>query len=84
MTMRRDLKWFKHEIAEILFGKDLDEAYSQGMRIGSEYATFKLSFEVTNQAGLTLTKTEQRGYDHALEAISRVKPDIAKKTGAMV
>jgi len=74
----------KYEIADKLFGKELDEAYKMGMRIGSEWATHKLSFEVSLKRNLTLTKTEARGYEHAIAAVDRVKPEIAKKTGAMV
>lgn len=75
---------FKFELAELLMGKQLDEAYKQGITIGAEYATRKLSFEVSLKRGLELTKTEQRGYDHAIEAVARVKPEITLQTGAML
>jgi hypothetical protein len=84
MLMRRDWEWFRHGIAEVLFGKDLDEAYNQGIRIGAEFVTFKIGFSVRNQKHIKLTKTEQRGYDRALELIDAQKPEIAKTTGAMV
>jgi hypothetical protein len=75
---------FRYEAFEFFFGKRLDEAYKQGITIGSEYATRKLSFEVSLQRGLELTKTEQRGYDHAIAAVTRIKPEIALQTGAML
>ena len=75
---------FKYEIADKLFGKELDEAYKMGMRIGSEWATHKVSFEVSLKRNLRLTKTEARGYDQAIAAVDRVKPEIAKRTGAML
>jgi hypothetical protein len=75
---------FKFEVVEFLFSKQLDEAYKQGIRIGSEYATRKLSFEVHLKRGLELTKTEQRGYDKAIAAVERVKPEITRQTGAML
>jgi hypothetical protein len=55
-----------------------------GMRIGAEYATRKLSFEVSLKRCLTLTKTEERGYDYAIAAVARIKPEIASQTGASV
>lgn len=82
MTLHKVWEWFRHGITEVLFGKDLDEAYDMGMRIGAEYAAFKMGFAVRNQQKLTMTKTEQRGYDYAMKAVQEVKPDIAKKTGA--
>ena len=84
MMMVRDWKNFKYEVVDFLFGKELDEAYKQGITIGAEYATRKLSFEVSLKRGLTLTKTEQRGYDQAIAAVERVKPEITLQTGAML
>ena len=75
---------FKYEVTDFFFGKQLDEAYKQGIRIGAEYATRKLSFEVNLKRGLDLTKTEQRGYDYAIAAVARVKPEITLQTGAML
>ena len=72
----------KYEVADKLFGKELDEAYKMGIRIGAEYATRKLSFEVSLKRCLTLTKTEERGYDYAIAAVARIKPEIASQTGA--
>jgi len=74
----------KYEVADKLFGKELDEAYKDGISIGAEYATRKLSFEVSLKNHLTLTKVESRGYDHALAAIVRAKDEIRKTTGASV
>jgi len=75
---------FRFEVVEFFFGKQLDKAYKQGITIGAEYATRKLSFEVSLKRGLDLTKTEQRGYDYAIAAIARVKPEITNQTGAML
>lgn len=82
--MIRNWSDFKYEVADFLFGKELDEAYEMGIRAGAEFATRKLSFEVNLKRQLKLTKTEERGYDYAIEAIKRVKPEIATTTGAMV
>ena len=82
--MIRNWSDFKYEVADKLFGKELDEAYKMGMRIGAEYATRKLSFEVSLKRRLTLTKTEERGYDYAIAAVARIKPEIASQTGASV
>tara|TARA_R110000772_G_scaffold47910_1_gene109314 strand:- start:255 stop:506 length:252 start_codon:yes stop_codon:yes gene_type:complete len=75
---------FRFEVVEFFFGKQLDKAYKQGITIGAEYATRKLSFEVSLKRGLDLTKTEQRGYDYAIAAVARVKPEITNQTGAML
>jgi len=80
--MIRNWSDLKYEVADKLFGKELDEAYKMGMRIGAEYATRKLSFEVSLKRRLTLTKTEERGYDYAIAAVARIKPEIASQTGA--
>lgn len=82
--MIRNWSDFKYEVADFLFGKELDDAYEMGIRAGAEFATRKLSFEVNLKRQLKLTKTEERGYDYAIEAIKRVKPEIARRTGAMV
>ncbi len=75
---------FKYELADLLFAKELDEAYKDGIRIGAEFATRKLSFEVSLKRHLTLTKVESRGYDHAFAAIVRAKEEIRNTTGASV
>ena len=82
--MIRNWSDLKYEVADKLFGKELDEAYKMGIRIGAEYATRKLSFEVSLKRCLTLTKTEERGYDYAIAAVARIKPEIASQTGASV
>ena len=80
----RNFSDFKFELVELLIGKQLDKAYKQGITIGAEYATRKLSFEVSLKRNLTLTKTEERGYEKAISAIERVKPEIKTQTGAML
>lgn len=84
MTFLEALKELKYQIADKLFANEMDEAYDMGIRMGAEFATRKLSFEVNLKRNLKLTKTEERGYDYAIEAIKRVKPEIARTTGAMV
>lgn len=84
MTLIEALKEIKYQIADKLFAKELDEAYEMGIRAGAEFATRKLSFEVKLKRQLQLTKTEDRGYEKAIEAIERVKPEIQRTTGAMV
>ena len=83
------MKWsnwadFRYDLADLFFGKQMDKAYKQGIMIGAEYAARKMSFEVHLQRQLTLTKTEQRGYDHAVAAVERIKPEIKLQTGAML
>ena len=82
--MIRNWSDFKYEVADFLFAKQMDSAYKDGIRIGAEYATRKLSFEVGLKRRLSLTKVESRGYDHAFVAINRAKEEIRNKTGASV
>jgi len=84
IMMIRNWADLKYEVADKLFGKELDEAYKDGIRIGAEFATRKLSFEVSLKRHLTLTKVESRGYDHAFVAINRAKEEIRNTTGASV
>jgi len=84
MLKIRNWSVFKDEVAKLLFAKQLDEAYKDGIRIGAEFATRKLSFEVSLKRHLTLTKVESRGYDHAFVAINRAKEEIRNTTGASV
>jgi len=79
--MIRNWADFKYEIANFFFDVELDEAYKQGIGIGAEYATHTLSFRVRLKQHLKLTKTEERGYDKAIEVIERVKSEIAITTG---
>jgi len=81
------MRWsdIKFEIAEKLFGAELDEAYEMGIRIGAEYATRTISFRVgIKEASQGLTKTQKIGYDKANAIIQECKPDISKTTGAML
>lgn len=82
--MIRNFSDFKFEMVEFFLGKELDKAYKQGITIGAEYAARKMSFEVSLQRNLQLTKVEQRGYDHAIKAVARVRPEINRQTGAML
>jgi hypothetical protein len=84
MNLKIDWAELKYQIADKLFCKELDEAYSMGIRAGAEFAARKMSFEVNLKRQLKLTKVEERGYQKAIEAIDRVKPEIARSTGAML
>ena len=48
----------KYEVADKLFGKELDEAYKMGMRIGSEYATRRLSSKKASDSGIRSRRSE--------------------------
>ena len=84
MNLKIDWAELKYQIADKIFCKELDEAYLMGIRVGAEFAARKLSFEVNLKRHIKLTKVEERGYDKAIEAIDRVKPEIARSTGAML
>lgn len=82
MTTLEFLREVKYQIADKLFCKEMDEAYSMGIRVGAEFAARKMSFEVKLKRNLKLTKVEDRGYEYAIEAVERIKPEIEKSTGA--
>ena len=75
------LREVKYQIADKLFCKEMDEAYSMGIRVGAEFAARKMSL-VKLKRNLKLTKVEDRGYEYAIEAVERIKPEIEKSTGA--
>lgn len=81
--VRRTWRDFKYEIADKLFGYELDEAYSQGIRIGAEYAVFHMTFNVKLSADkLPMTKTQKLGYERAIGVMDSMKPKISQVTGA--
>ena len=44
MTTLEFLREVKYQIADKLFCKEMDEAYSMGIRVGAEFAARKMSF----------------------------------------
>lgn len=82
--MRSSRGWslFKYEIADFLFKKQMDEAYTEGIRAGAEYASFKMSFSVRNLDISKMTKTQRIGYDASLAALIDAKKDVMRDTGA--
>ena len=83
MKLRVALSEIKYQIADKLFAKELDEAYSMGIRVEAEYATRIISFRVNlNSEKIKLTKTEKQGFLKALDIIQDCKPQIEEKTGA--
>ena len=77
-----DWKELKYRIADKLFGAELDEAFNMGIREGAGFAVFKMNFDVKMQKHLGLTKTEQKGYNKAIEKMEATKEEIQKTTGA--
>ncbi len=75
-------RMFKYAIADKLFSKEMDDAYEMGVYEGASFALFKMNFNVKLQNHLTLTKTEQKGYNKAIEKMEAVREEIIKKTGA--
>jgi hypothetical protein len=85
MTFKRKWELFLYDIADRIFGYQMDEAYEQGIRIGSEYAAQLISISVEDageKAGLT--KAQTVGFDVARQAIRDSKKKIHAQTGAML
>lgn len=85
MTFKRKWELFLYDIADRIFGYQMDEAYGQGIRIGSEYAARLISMTVEDAGEKAkLTKAQQVGYDLARKAIRDAKKKIHAQTGAML
>ena len=81
MMLKRDWKHFRYELADLLFGKQMDEAFREGQHSGIEYATRKLSIAVRHLEASNLTKTQKIGQEAAMEAIAEAKKEITERTG---
>jgi hypothetical protein len=85
MTTKRKWKLFLYDMADRIFGHQMDEAYEQGIRIGAEYAARLLSMSVEDAGEKAkLTKPQQVGYEVARKAIRDAKKKIHAQTGAML
>lgn len=85
MRFRDKWKLFKYDFADRLFPGQMDEAYEQGIRIGSEYAARLMSMEVEDAGEKAkLTKAQTVGYEVARKAIRDAKKKIHARTGAML
>ena len=68
----------KYWIADHLFVKELDDAYRLGVRAGVDHASSTIAF----RAGLKrveLTKTEDKGYNKALDSIETTRSELLNK-----
>ena len=82
---KQQWKFWKYDLADRLFPKQMDEAYEQGVRIGAEYAARLMSFMVVEAEEKTkLTKPQKVGYEVARAAIRDAKKKIHARTGAML
>lgn len=81
----KNWKLLKYDLADFFFGKQMDEAYNQGVRIGAEYAARMMSFTIV-EAGekAKLTKAQTIGYEVARKAVVDAKKKISNRTGAML
>lgn len=85
MTFKRKWKLFLYDLADRIFGYQMDEAYEQGIRIGSEYAAHLISMSVEDAGEKEkLTKAQLVGYEVARKAIRDAKKRIHAQTGAML
>ena len=83
MTWIERLKEFKYQIADKLFCSEMDDAYRMGIREGATFATKKIQMELSlKQAGLNMTKTEQKGFAKAIELVGDSRKEIKSQTGA--
>ena len=85
MTFKRKWQLFLYDIADRIFGYQMDEAYGQGIMIGSEYSARLITMTVEDAGEKAkLTKAQRVGYDLARKAIRDAKKKIHAQTGAML
>lgn len=82
--MWRNWSDFFYDCADFFFGKQMDKAYKQGIRAGSEYAARNISNKIHNVDTKALTTTQRIGHDAAIEAMIVAKKEIMRETGAML
>ena len=82
--MWRNWSDFWYDTADFFFGKQMDKAYSQGIRAGSEYAARNISNKIHNVDTKSMTKTQVIGHNAAVEAMIVAKKEIMRQTGAML
>lgn len=82
--MWRNWSDFWYDVADFFFAKQMDKAYDQGIRMGSEFAARKISFQIHSVPSEEMTKTQRVGYDAAMEALIEAKKDVMRQTGAML
>ena len=85
MRMRwSDWNDLKYDLADFFFGKQMDKAYKQGIRAGSEYAARNISNKIHNVDTKSMTKTQVIGHTAAVDAMIVAKKEIMRQTGAML
>lgn len=85
MNIKIDWKELKYRIADLIFKKELDEAFDMGKKQGAEYATRKISNRLSMPSPKEeLTKTQLIGYNKADQLVQACKYDIRINTGANV
>lgn len=83
MTFIEALKEFKYQVADKMFCSEMDEAYRMGIREGATFATKKIQIDLSmKEAGLNMTKTEQKGFAKAIELVGDCRKEIRSQTGA--
>mgnify|MGYP000082508580 CR=1 FL=1 len=73
----------RYEIADILFGRELDDAYAMGIREGATIACRKMIFDVdVNAEKIKMTPTEKKGYEKSKQVLQDTRKEIKRITGA--
>jgi len=62
----------REHIAEFLFSRELDQAYSDGVREGAKGMKHEIVFELKT-ARLNITKTRKEGYQKAIEIVEEYR-----------
>lgn len=70
----------KYWIADRLFSRELDDAFRLGVKSGVNQAASTIAFRVGLKR-VVMTKTEEKGYDKALQNLAAARTEVVSKVG---
>jgi hypothetical protein len=73
----------KYWIADRFFTKELDDAFRLGVKAGTNQAASTIAFRVGLKR-VQLTKTEEKGYDKALQSLVDARSEVVSKVGEIL
>ena len=80
MNLKMVFREFKYQIADKVFGRELDETHKRAFIAGVEYAVRNISFDSEIQIDkIQLTKVERKGYEKCQQVIQDTRKRIVGK-----
>lgn len=72
----------KYWIADRFFSAELDDAFRLGVKAGTNQAAATIAFRVGLKR-VVLTKTEEKGYEKALQSLADARSEVVSKVGVV-